>query len=67
MYETALIIAVGKGSGTENGIIYSIKNNNPNKIVFLYSSESLEKLICILGKLKHEELFKFCSMVSFIN
>lgn len=55
MYNTALIIAVGKGSGTENGIIYSIKNNNPDKIVFLYSSESLEKLICILGKLKHEE------------
>jgi CRISPR-associated protein (TIGR02710 family) len=40
----ALIMTVGIGEGTENGIFESLKTNNPDLVIFLVSKESIQSL-----------------------
>lgn len=58
MKETALLMTMGTGSGKENireridslahGILFSIENNHPKKIVFFGSDKSRTTLNCLL-------------------
>ena len=59
----ALIISVGTGTRTEqnvqeslaHGLLYSIKNQNPDKIFFVVTKESEEKTLpLILHQIEHE-------------
>ncbi len=46
-----MIITIGTGSGVDDGIVFSIRQQNPNLLFFIYSAESEKTLNNILTKL----------------
>lgn len=46
-----MIITIGTGSGVDDGIVFSIRQQNPNLLFFIYSTESEKTLNNILTKL----------------
>jgi CRISPR-associated protein (TIGR02710 family) len=58
----ALILTIGTGSGVENGLAFSIKQQNPNYIFFIYSKDSKTTLDKVLEKIEnieyHSQLFE---------
>lgn len=51
-----MVITVGVGRGIESGIVYSIKQINPDFIIFIVTKKSKETLERIEGKAKEVEL-----------
>jgi CRISPR-associated protein (TIGR02710 family) len=47
----AIIITIGTGFGVENGVVFSIRQQNPDLLCFIYSKESEITLDAVLTKL----------------
>jgi CRISPR-associated protein (TIGR02710 family) len=47
----AMIITIGTGSGVDNGIAFSVRQQNPDLLCFIYSKESEKTLEAVLTKL----------------
>ncbi|MCC7224218.1 MAG: TIGR02710 family CRISPR-associated protein [Chitinophagales bacterium] len=47
----AMIITIGTGRGVENGVAFSIRQQNPDLLCFIYSKESEKTLDAVLTKL----------------
>lgn len=47
----AMIITIGTGSGVDNGVAFSVRQQNPDLLCFIYSKESEKTLEAVLTKL----------------
>jgi len=57
----AMIITIGTGSGVDNGIAFSVTQQNPTLLCFIYSKDSEKTLQAVLeklGKTKDEVFLK---------
>jgi len=54
----AMIITIGTGFGVDNGVAFSVRQQNPDLLCFIYSKESEKTLEAVLTKLskKREEV-----------
>jgi len=54
----AMIITIGTGFGVDNGVAFSVRQQNPDLLCFIYSKESEKTLEAVLNRLskKHEEV-----------
>ena len=63
----ALVMTIGVGGGTEDGILFSIKKIKPNEITFLVTNESNEKLESLLEKISSNFSIKISKKILLDN